>query len=501
MRPPTEVDLYEVLGVSEKAPPEVIKAAVKVLQRKWHPDTNSDPAAEATMKLINLASEVLTNPAKRREYDSDRAGSSPATGSRGPSSSARSGPTGPAIPVPEPAVVDFGALRVGDRRVQSILVRSSDGSPSRISVTPDAHVHGWVITDAYQPDDEPGVVLRIDLTMTAPDSSAGGRTSMLTVTFDGSDVVVPIRYELLVPPPPSTSWPPSSTPKPTSPRTATSLAAASTPVLRGTRRRTAFIAIAGIAVVSIVIAPVSAQNSAETSKASQSVQSDVTDTVPPVSEPPTPASHSVTGATSDLHSGAESRYSADYGARVDSVTQDGLQLHIDFTASGLSDLRRPETSCMVISGADGQTYVSRPTGVALASDEVGRFVGRLSFPAIVSGEYRLQYSCADDYSTADIGSVTVPAVGVSRYSEDYYAVVLGFDGTRVQFAVHGRSNLLAPNSSCVILDGQSLTSTVALDSEWAIDAITLIGTMEFPAEVAGRVFVYSCNSYSEVPLR
>ena len=211
-------------------------------------------------------------------------------------------------------------------------------------------------------------------------------------------------------------------------------------------------------------------------------------------------SRAVAEPSADLHRGAESRYSADYAARVDAVSHDGLQVHVDFSASGRSDLRRPETSCLVITGTDGQTYIARPTQVALTTDERGNFAGRLSFPAIVTGAYGFQYSCSSDYSTAEIGSVNVPAVGVSRFSEDYYAVVLGFDGTRIQFAVHGRSDLRGPGSSCISLDGQSFTPEVAIESEWSNDAITLAGAMEFSQEVAGWTFVYSCSGYSEVYL-
>ncbi|PPI18906.1 hypothetical protein C5D04_00425 [Rathayibacter sp. AY1D2] len=202
----------------------------------------------------------------------------------------------------------------------------------------------------------------------------------------------------------------------------------------------------------------------------------------------------------NLYSGAESRYSADYAARIDAVSHDGIQVHIDVSAFGQSDLRRPETSCLVIIGTDGQTYMARPTEVALTTDERGNFAGRLSFPAIITGAYGFQYSCSSDYSTAEIGSIIVPAVGVSRFSEDYYAVVLGFDGTRIQFAVHGHSDLRSPESSCINLNGQSLTPEVAIESEWANDAITITGAMLFPQDVGGWTFVYSCSDYSDVHL-
>lgn len=259
-------------------------------------------------------------------------------------------------------------------------------------------------------------------------------------------------------------------------------------------------AVAGILLTGIVINFVSGQDAPATIEATESVQSDAGNTELSSPEAAPPVAHAVVSPTSDLHAGVESRYSADYTVHINAVTHDGMQVHLDFTASGRSDLRRPETSCLVIDGADGQTYLARPTTTTFTVDERGSFAGSLSFPALISGTYGFQYSCASDYSIAQIGSVNVPAVGVSRFNEDYYAVVLGFDGSRVQFAAHGRSDLLNPGGSCVARDGSSYTPEVALESEWVSDAITLVGTMEYLHDVAGGTFVYSCSGYSEVTL-
>lgn len=258
--------------------------------------------------------------------------------------------------------------------------------------------------------------------------------------------------------------------------------------------------IACVVVGSLVVAMLTTQQHPETNAASDVVQSGPDDGVPSADEPSPPVSHAVEAPTSDLLSGSESRYSADYAAQVDAVAQDGLRIHISITAHGKADLRRPETSCLIISGTDGRTYVARPTDTTLTTDERGHFVARLSFPAIITGTYGFQYSCAGDYTTADLGSVNVPSVGISRYSEEYYAVILGFDGIHVHFVAHGRSDLRGPESSCVIRDDQSLIPAVAIDSKWVGEAITYTGTMKFSSEVAGGSFVYSCSGYSEVLL-
>jgi curved DNA-binding protein len=64
-------DYYKILGVPRTATEKDIKAAYRKLARKHHPDVNkNDPKAEARFKEINEANEVLSDPAKRRRYDS-----------------------------------------------------------------------------------------------------------------------------------------------------------------------------------------------------------------------------------------------------------------------------------------------------------------------------------------------------------------------------------------------------------------------------------------------
>lgn len=62
-------DYYEVLGVSKTASDQEIKKAYRTLAKKYHPDMNKAPDAEAKFKEVNEAAEVLLDAQKRARYD------------------------------------------------------------------------------------------------------------------------------------------------------------------------------------------------------------------------------------------------------------------------------------------------------------------------------------------------------------------------------------------------------------------------------------------------
>jgi curved DNA-binding protein CbpA len=63
------MNYYKILGVSQDAKYREIKAAYRRLALKYHPDRNSSPVSENSIKIINAAFEVLSDRDKRRQYD------------------------------------------------------------------------------------------------------------------------------------------------------------------------------------------------------------------------------------------------------------------------------------------------------------------------------------------------------------------------------------------------------------------------------------------------
>ena len=62
-------DYYELLGVARDADEQTIKSAFHRLARRYHPDQSTEPDAEERFKEVAEAYAVLSDPAKRADYD------------------------------------------------------------------------------------------------------------------------------------------------------------------------------------------------------------------------------------------------------------------------------------------------------------------------------------------------------------------------------------------------------------------------------------------------
>src|SRR5260221_1326937 len=154
-------DFYEILGVPRSASQDEIQQAYRRLARTYHPDVNSDPAAEDRFKDISQAYAVLSDPQTRRRYDAfgpgfrqvpegvdpqtwrrARAGAGAGAGRAGPGGVGQGGPFGS-------AGGPFGA-GTGDIDLEDLLGGAVGGRGGRgLGPVPGAH-HGAALAVTLQ---------------------------------------------------------------------------------------------------------------------------------------------------------------------------------------------------------------------------------------------------------------------------------------------------------------------------------------------------------------
>ena len=90
-----QLDYYAVLEIAPSADTAEVNAAFRRLAWRYHPDRNPAPGATVQFQDINEAHQVLSDPARRAEYDAQwhpKVGDKPRQQPR----------TGPALPRPSP---------------------------------------------------------------------------------------------------------------------------------------------------------------------------------------------------------------------------------------------------------------------------------------------------------------------------------------------------------------------------------------------------------------
>lgn len=104
-------DFYQILGISEKASAEEVKKAYRKLAKQYHPDANPNkPEASEMFKQVSEAHSVLSDPDKRKKYDTmRRLGAFDPMQQRPPRGPGRGGPQGGA-PDDTGPVFDFGEM-------------------------------------------------------------------------------------------------------------------------------------------------------------------------------------------------------------------------------------------------------------------------------------------------------------------------------------------------------------------------------------------------------
>ncbi|HET9894788.1 MAG TPA: J domain-containing protein [Streptosporangiaceae bacterium] len=194
-------DFYQLLGVGRDASQDEIQRAYRKLARVYHPDVNSDPAAEERFKDISEAYNVLSDPATRRRYDAfgpefrqvppdvdpdawrrGRATAGTGAGARGGWAGASTGPgTGPGPGRSGPGGFTFGQ---GDIDLEDILGglfgSGRPGGPGRGSR------RGW--------GPVPGADQEAELPLTVEEAYHGGHRT-ITLTGPGGER----RFEVNVP--------------------------------------------------------------------------------------------------------------------------------------------------------------------------------------------------------------------------------------------------------------------------------------------------------------
>jgi curved DNA-binding protein CbpA len=147
-------DPYEVLQVRPGAEPEVVRAAYRVLARKYHPDLGGDATR---MVALNDAWDVLGDPVRRAAYDASRAEESSRE-----APTARNWPSGPAPSTTAPAPTPTGPTQTPFGTAQAPFGTAHTPDANR-SGPPPGHPSGTVLDFGRYAGWSLGEIARYDL--------------------------------------------------------------------------------------------------------------------------------------------------------------------------------------------------------------------------------------------------------------------------------------------------------------------------------------------------
>jgi curved DNA-binding protein CbpA len=142
-------DFYEVLQVHPRAESEVIRAAYRVLARKYHPDHGGDAGR---MIALNDAWDVLGDPERRAAYDASRLGSSGGSAAASATSAAASsGAATERRPAGATAATGSTAEAGASSRVDAMHAGPPPGNPSG-TVLDFGRYAGWSLGEIARRD-------------------------------------------------------------------------------------------------------------------------------------------------------------------------------------------------------------------------------------------------------------------------------------------------------------------------------------------------------------
>lgn len=165
--------LYAVLDIATDAPVGEIRRAHRREVTTWHPDRCVDPVAEARIRHINRARDVLADPDSRETYDR---------------SSADWFDVEPGL-----TIVDFSSVKLGQRKVLRIPVRVTGDHP-RVHEIDIPRISGaWWNLDVLPSRETPGSALLFELEITVVALQAGDHDDQLIFFVAGRPILIPMR--------------------------------------------------------------------------------------------------------------------------------------------------------------------------------------------------------------------------------------------------------------------------------------------------------------------